>query len=438
MKKVLIITYYWPPSGGPGVQRWLKFSKYLREFGWEPVIYTAENPEAPEIDHSLEKDIPENLEVVRQKIWEPYHLYKLFIGQSRKSRINQAFLSETGKPKITELISRWIRGNFFIPDARKFWIKPSIKFLIQWQIENKADALVSTGPPHSMHLIALGLKKSTGIPWLADFRDPWTNIDYYDDLLPGTRADRKHHKLEAEVVTGADRVVTVSPTWKEEFERTHNRPVVLITNGYDEDDFHGVNPEPDPYFSISHIGTLMPSRNPGALWQAISELIKENEDFARDFRLVLVGRIDISVTAALRQYGIEDNVIKTGYLPHNEVIKRQKSTRVLLDILKHARNTKGLYAGKIFEYIAAKRPILLIGPVDSDAAKLIKSLKSGYTVDFDNLRGIKKVIRELYLDYRKNSLHVAGSDTVDQFSRKHLTGQLGGVLDEMTIMKGIL
>ncbi|MEX0772387.1 MAG: glycosyltransferase family 4 protein [Balneolales bacterium] len=429
-RKVLIITYYWPPSGGPGVQRWLKFTKYLREFGWEPIIYTAENPEAPEIDRSLEKDIPESLRVIRRRIWEPYHLYKFFIGQSQKTQVNQAFLSDTQKPKTTEIISRWIRGNFFIPDARKFWIKPSIKFLSKWLGENPVDVMVSTGPPHSMHMIGRGLQEATGIPWLADFRDPWTNIDYYDDLLPGTRANRLHHKLEAEVVTKADRVVTVSPTWKKELEAVHIRSVDLLTNGYDEDDFEGVNPEQDPFFSISHIGTLMPSRNPVALWDALSQLVRENENFARDFRLVLVGRVDFSVKEALREYGLNDNLIETGYLPHNEVIKRQKSTWVLLDILKKARNTKGLYAGKIFEYLAAKRPILIIGPQDSDAAKLIKKLKAGYAVGFDDVHSMKERIRSLYSDYRQNGL-ASKSIAVEQFSRRNLTSQLSGILSDM-------
>lgn len=430
MKKVLIITYYWPPSGGPGVQRWLKFTKYLREFGWEPIIYTAENPEAPETDTSLEKDIPEQLKVIRHKIWEPYHLYKFFTGQSQKAKVTQAFLSDTQKPKTTELISRWIRGNFFIPDARKFWIKPSVKYLREWLEENPVDVIVSTGPPHSMHLIGRGLQKATGTPWLADFRDPWTNIDYYDDLLPGTRADKKHHQLEAEVVTNADRVITVSPTWKEEFEYTHKRSVDLITNGYDEDDFINIKPESDPYFSISHIGTLMPSRNPTALWKALSQLVKEDEDFAHDLQLVLVGRIDISVKNALQEYGLDNNLIETGYMPHNEVIKRQKSTWVLLDILKKARNTKGLYAGKIFEYLAAKRPILLIGPEDSDASKLIQKLNAGHAIDFEDVIGIKAVISKLYSDYRKNNL-ISESEAVEQYSRRNLTRELSGILEAM-------
>ncbi|MGE4540563.1 MAG: glycosyl transferase family 1, partial [Bacteroidales bacterium] len=196
MKKVLIITYYWPPSGGGGVQRWLKFVKYLRQFGWEPVIYTPENPESPQLDQSLVNEIPAELEVLKTKVWEPYRWYKTFTGRKMDERIQTAFLSEKKKPGLTEKLSIWIRGNVFIPDARRYWIKPSVKFLKTWLLQNKVDLIVSTGPPHSMHLIGMQLKRQTGIPWLADFRDPWTNIDYYQDLMLGKRADRKHHQLE--------------------------------------------------------------------------------------------------------------------------------------------------------------------------------------------------------------------------------------------------
>ena len=210
MKKVLIITYYWPPSGGAGVQRWLKFVKYLRGFGWEPIVYTPENPEAPATDESLLKDIPDNLTVLRTRIWEPYSLYKNFIGQKKGETINAGFLSEKKKPGIAEKISVWIRGNWFIPDARKFWIKPSIIFLSQYLKNNPVHAVVSTGPPHSMHLIALGLKKQLHLPWLADFRDPWTNIDFYDKLMLTKFSNEKHKRMELEVLKNADKVVVVS------------------------------------------------------------------------------------------------------------------------------------------------------------------------------------------------------------------------------------
>ncbi|MEA3317025.1 MAG: glycosyl transferase family 1, partial [Bacteroidota bacterium] len=182
-KKVLIITYYWPPSGGAGVQRWLKFAKFLPKYGWNPIIYTPENGEIPVTDKSLHKDISKETKVIKRKIWEPYTWYKKFIGQKNNQKINVGFLSENQKPKFTEKISVWIRGNFFIPDARKFWIKPSVKFLKTYLKNNNVDAIISTGPPHSMHLIAMQLQKKLNLPWIADFRDPWTNIDFYEDLL---------------------------------------------------------------------------------------------------------------------------------------------------------------------------------------------------------------------------------------------------------------
>src|SRR5687768_9770887 len=173
-KKVLIITYYWPPSGGSGVQRWLKFVKYLRDYGWEPIVYTPSNPESPVNDDSLAKDIPSGITILKTEIREPYGLYKRFIGRKKDEKISAGFLTEKKKPKFAERIAVWVRGNFFIPDARKWWIKPSISFLSDYLTKNKVDAIVSTGPPHSMHLIAMGVKKKTGIKWLADFRDPWT------------------------------------------------------------------------------------------------------------------------------------------------------------------------------------------------------------------------------------------------------------------------
>jgi len=221
-KKALIITYYWPPGGGAGVQRWLKFVKYLREFGWEPVIYTPENGEMPVIDSSLEKDVPDGVTVIRRPIWEPYSLYKKFVGAGKDEKINTGFLTEKKRPGLAEKLSVWMRGNLFIPDARKYWIKPSVKFLRSYLKKNPVDVIISTGPPHSMHMIALPLSRELNVPWVADFRDPWTNIDYYKDLKLTKSADRKHHQMEKEVVTGATGIVVVGQRMKEEFESEYN------------------------------------------------------------------------------------------------------------------------------------------------------------------------------------------------------------------------
>nr|MBA2408145.1 glycosyl transferase family 1 [Chitinophagales bacterium] len=209
-KKVLIITYYWPPSGGAGVQRWLKMSKYLPEYGWEPIIYTPENAAYPIIDHSLEKDVLPGMKILRLPIWEPYDIYKRFVGRKKEEAVYSGFLSENKPKSFTEKISIWIRGNFFIPDARCFWIRPSIQFLTQELKKNPVDAIISTGTPHSMHLIGKGIKENLNIPWLADFRDPWTTIDFYGQLMLTRWADAKHHRLEKDVLKTADKVTTVS------------------------------------------------------------------------------------------------------------------------------------------------------------------------------------------------------------------------------------
>jgi hypothetical protein len=244
MNKVLILTYYWPPSGGAGVQRWLKFVKYMRYFNWEPIVYTAENGEMPVIDESLEKDIPENITVLKTPIWEPYTVYKRFIGRKKEDKINASFLNETKKAGFTEKISVWIRGNFFIPDARKFWIKPSIRYLNAYITKNNIKYVISSGPPHTMHMIALGLKKKhPDVKWISDFRDPWTNIDFYEKLMLSKWADRKHHQQELSILKTADIVLSVGEAMSNEFRNlylnaggTDDSKFKVLTNGYDEED----------------------------------------------------------------------------------------------------------------------------------------------------------------------------------------------------------
>jgi glycosyltransferase involved in cell wall biosynthesis len=435
LKKVLIITYYWPPSGGAGVQRWVKFVKYLCEFGWEPVVYTPSNPENPVEDNSLFKDIPANIEVIKTPIWEPYDLYKSFVGRKKEEKINTGFLSEKKKTGFTEKISVWMRGNFFIPDARKFWIRPSIKFLSNYLSKNKIDFIVSTGPPHSMHLIALGLKNKFNIPWLADFRDPWTNIDYYHDLMLSKEADKKHHKLEAEVLTKADLVVSVGKTMNDEFIITQissqnfsKDKFHVITNGYDEDDLTKDKIIPDKNFSISHIGTLVKSRNPEALWRAISDLVKSNADFQTDLEIKLVGKVDASVIALIKKYELKKYLNKIEYLNHDEVIKMQNQSQVLLLILNNTINAKGILTGKFFEYLAAKRPILCIGPTNGDVAKIIDETNAGVVIDFEDFEKMKIELLSLYQKFQSKNLN-SEIKNIEQYSRRNLTKKLSKLLD---------
>lgn len=436
MKKVLIITYYWPPGGGAGVQRWLKFTKYLPQFGWTPVIYTPEDGEMPVLDTSLEKDIPAGTEVIKTKIWEPYSLYKKFIGAGKDEKINTGFLTEKRKPGMAEQISVWLRGNLFIPDARCFWIKPSVKYLTEYLQKIKIDAIISTGPPHSMHLIARELSQKFRLPWIADFRDPWTNIDYYKDLQLTSWADKKHHKLEQQVVTDAARVIVVGHQMKMEFEEAFGRNIDVITNGFDEDDVVnqlavGSSRQGDTGFIIAHVGTLVRSRNPLALWKALSELMKSDADFARQLQIRLTGKVDLAVRNSLREFGLENNVTYIDYLPHSEVISEQQNASVLLLILNNTPNSKGILTGKMFEYLAAKRPILCVGPTDGDAAKIIEETNTGQTFNFDDESGITNHLQTIFNQFKNDNLTV-NSKSIEKYSRKSLTKDLVSILDEVT------
>ena len=432
MKRVLIITYYWPPSGGSGVQRWLKMSKYLPENGWQPVIFTPEDGEFPIIDTSLEKDVYPEAEGIRRPIVEPYTLYKKFLGVKKTETVKAGFIKENGKKAgWKENLSLWIRGNCFIPDARCWWVKPSVRYLKSYMKEHPVDAIISTGPPHSMHLIALKLKETLGIPWIADFRDPWTEIDVYDELKLTKWADRKHHRLEREVLTKADKVVTVSWDWARGLGRLGNRNVRVIQNGYDWE----CNPNEEKVtlsdeFSLTHLGIIGSARNAPVLWQSLQELKNEIDGFDKMLKIKLVGQIDQSVIENLNSCDLMENADLITHVPHDEVKQIQESSQVLLLLVNNAPNAKGILTGKLYEYLASGRPILAIGPEDGDAARLLGETKAGVAVDFENKEKMKEVIKDLYQKYLENGLPSNKSEEIEKYSRRALAGEYGILLDK--------
>jgi glycosyltransferase involved in cell wall biosynthesis len=430
-RKVLIITYYWPPSGGAGVQRWLKFSKYLREFDWEPVIYTPDNPEAPAIDNSLEKDIPEGISILKRPITEPYSVYKRFVGMKPGEKVNAGFLQEKEKPGMAEGFAVWLRGNFFIPDARRFWIRPSVKFLKGYLLDNPVDAIVSTGPPHSMHLIALKIHKKLNIPWLADFRDPWTGIDFYHQLKLTSLADRIHHKLEKKVLVSATAVTVVSQDMMDEFNGIVKRKYNLVTNGYDEQD---ISPVPqnqlDTKFSISHIGSINTSRNPVGLWKVLSEMTKEKAEFAKVLQIKLVGKVDIGVLKSIEENGLTQYLSRIEYMPHQEVMHEIQKSQVLLLLINNTPNAKGILTGKIFEYLGSGRPILSIGPEDGEAAVMLSDSEAGQTAGYENDQGMRRILTEYFIKFSGQRLESNTGNRL-KYSRKVLTQEIAKILDKM-------
>ncbi|MCE2612017.1 glycosyltransferase family 4 protein [Flavobacteriaceae bacterium D16] len=423
MRKVLIITYYWPPAGGPGVQRWLKFVKYLREFEVEPVIFTPSNADYPIQDPALAKELPEGIRVYRHTIFEPYRIARLF--SRKQTEVIRTGIIPTERQSLKDRLLLWIRGNLFIPDARKFWVKPSVRFLRNINENEHFDALITTGPPHSVHLIGLKLKKQLSIPWIADFRDPWTSIGYHKQLKLGSVARRKHLSLERQVLNSADELLVTSRTTKEEFENITQQPIHVITNGYDlgyEKD------EPlDTQFTISHIGSLLSKRNPANLWRVLSELVKENPEFRDRFRLQLIGLVSEEVLNSLDNYGLKAYTHRLDYVSHEDAIDYQKKSQALLLLEIDAKETRGIIPGKLFEYLAARRPILAVGPQEWEAGELVTTLGAGRVFGYKEETELKKVILKWFQDYLRGTLRVKDAQ-ITQFSRRELTRKLAELL----------
>ena len=417
--KVLIITYYWPPAGGSGVQRWLKFVKYFRDFGIEPVIYTVENPKYALEDESLLKDIPEGIEVIRQPIWEPNNV----LGNKKKT--SAGFLSSN--PNFTGRILQYIRANYFIPDARKFWIKPSVKFLTDYLNKNKIDLLISTGPPHSLHLIGLELKKKLGVKWVSDFRDPWTEIDYFHQLPLTERSIKKHHKLEQEVLEYSDAVIVVGETMKQNY-KSFNKNIHVIYNGFDTTtDIIDNDIVLGKKFTLTHVGLMNDDRNPSVLWKVLGNISSNNQEFSSVLEIKLIGKVSTTCLEEINKNNLKNNLEVIDYLPHNKVQEHQKSAQVLVLAINNVPSAKGILTGKIFEYLNAKRPILAIGPVDGDLSKIINKTKSGVIVDFDDEVSLKSAILEFYNQFKSEQL-VVDSENIEQYHRKNLTEKLSKLI----------
>ena len=404
MKKVLVITYYWPPSGGSGVQRWLKTSKYLPEFGWEPVIYTPENPDVNSIDESLLSDVSPDLKVLKRKITEPYGFYKVLTGK-KKSEHLQANIVSSEKKGFVQKISAHIRANWFIPDPRCWWIRPSVKFLKNYirslTPENRPDAIISTGPPHSMHLIARQIHRDLGIPWIADFRDPWTNIFYFKHLGLSAKSLRKHKALEASVLEEADKVVVVTQQMKTEFSTGEyaglEDKICVIPNGFDPDDFSSEKTAEteNEKFVLAHTGLMPESANPDGLWKVLGDAVKSDSELKEKLLIAVMGQTDASVKKDIAENGLSDNFKDLGYVSHPISVAWMKRADILLLPLRKEKESKAILSGKFFEYLAAGKNILAFGPTDGDLAKALDETGSGIICEFNDENAIKKAFAKL-------------------------------------------
>ena len=426
MEKVLIITYYWPPAGGPGVQRWLKFVKYLRDFEIEPVVFIPENPSYPMLDNSLESEIPKEITILKQPIFEPYQLAG-FLAKNQTKTISKGIIAAEKNQSLLQKSLLFVRGNLFIPDARKFWINPSAKFLKTYLEEKGIKKIITTGPPHSLHLIGLKLKEDLDLKWIADFRDPWTQIGYHKKLKLTESSKKKHLSLEREVLTSADQIITTSFTTKAEFAKKTDKPISVITNGYDAEEKEAQTNELDIKFSISHIGSLLSERNPESLWKALAELVNENSTFAEDFELKLAGTVSEEVITSIKSVGLGDKLQLLGYVSHKQAIALQQESRLLLLIEINSKETRGIIPGKLFEYLMAKRPILAIGPQKWDVELILNETGAGEYFQYSEKDKLKSLILSHYKRYKNGDGNFVTGD-IQQYHRKNLTQKLASLI----------
>jgi glycosyltransferase involved in cell wall biosynthesis len=430
MKKVLIISYYWPPSGGIGVHRCLKFAKYLQEFGWEPVVYAPLDAQYPYFDETNYQHVPENITVLRRKIFEPFDLFKKISGRKKTDSANPVYVRDRKLSKIDNL-AIWIRGNFFIPDARCFWVKPSLRYLKKYLKENPVDAIFTDGPPHTNTIIGCRLSQATGIPWLMDFQDPWTQVDYYEMLKIGKRADKKHHRLEQEAFATAKKTTIVSPTWKKDLESIGAKDVDVIVWGYDEDDFVNETITTDDDFSIIHAGQLGYDRRPDTFIKLLGDLKKEFPDFGDKLKLKFAGTVDYAIVEMIKNAGLEDNYMPLGNISRPAAIELTLKAQVLLLPLNIADNAKGRIPGKLFENMRAKRPILCLGPTDSDVAGIITETNTGKAFAYDDYDSLRKYLLEIFDKYN-SGINTVDAVGLEKYTVKNQTKILAGFLDGMT------
>jgi glycosyltransferase involved in cell wall biosynthesis len=429
MKRVLIISYYWPPAGGVGVLRCLKFSKYLRQFDWEPVIYAPSNADYLFYDYSNLKDIPENLEILKHPIWEPFWLFKILSGRKKNDPTDPVHFRQ--KVSYIDGFSIWVRGNFFIPDARSCWIKPSVKYLKNYLKEHPIDAIFTDGPPHTNTVIGQKLSAELGIPWIADFQDPWTQVDYYKLYKISRWADLRHKKMEQLVFRTAQKITVASPSWGKDLEKIGAREVGVLFYGYDEDDFKLLSKNPDPDFTILHAGLLSRDRNPDVFFQVLKDLKTELPDFDKNLKLNFIGNIDLTIKKSIDENGLSENLNTEGPVEHQNVIQKTLNAQLLLLLLNKTENVYGRLPGKLYEYLRAERPILCLGPKDSDAASVLYEQAAGECIGYNDYEKIKLFIKDRYQMFLEGKNYISAKD-FRKYSIVNQTKTLSQYLNQIT------
>ena len=438
MKKVLVISYYFPPSGGAGVQRCLKFVKYLPQFGWQPIVLTARNADYPAYDESLLTELPPNLPVYRSKIIEPYQLYRALTGKNAGEALDIATLSKDAAQsrKLTERFSGFIRSNLFIPDARMLWRRYAVREGMKIIAREKPDVIFSTAPPYTCHLIARDLQRKSGLPWLCDFRDSW--IGWVSAAKRTGIAARVELRLENSVLKNASRILTVNPGIQEHLLSRHSKLSderwYSLPNGYDAADFQNLAPLPkSEKLILTYAGSLYGKRYPESLFQALLALAETDDRWVKYFEFRIVGRVGRSVLKKMEHPKLKAMIRHVPYVPHRENIRHLLASDMLLLIVDNAPANRFIVPGKVYEYLGAGKPILTLAP-EGDTTRLIRDLRAGFIAGFDDTRAIRKILAAAMHDWQQGTLCQMDRDEAGilALDRKVLTEKLAAHLNELT------
>jgi len=420
IKKVLVIVYYWPPSGGAGVQRWLKFVKYLPQFDWQPTVITTLAGDYPALDTSLLADVPANVKVVRTKT----PTFGKFFNKKGEKNLPYGSLEIRPNDSFCKKITFWIRLNLIVPDARKFWNKYAYKAACQELRKERYEAIITSGPPHSTHLVGRKLKQKFGVKWLADFRDPWTKIDYLEKVKRSKLTAKLDRKLEAKVVHDCDLVLSINQ--KILHDLAAGEKGKIISNGFDASDFAGKKKQLNQKFTISYFGNITGERNPAIVLQALNYLT----EFVSNLQLDFWGNVSRDVQAELLAADKNHLIVFHDYISHEQVLQEMIDSDLLLLIINNVPDNKGILTGKIYEYLGAGVPVLGIGPIAGEAAEILQKTNAGQMFDYKDENSIKDFIARIY-ENRLKGRTADHSAAVGSFSRQELTKELAEILASM-------
>ncbi len=422
MKKILIISYYWPPNAGVGARRWLNFQKHLSS-EYSITVYTPENPNIFNEDVGLLNNVSSNTKIIKQKIWEPYNFYKKF---TNKTKVNPAVLIDSKRGGKAKFIN-WVRANFFIPDAKCFWIEKSVSYLSKVFKKEDFDYVISSGPPHSMHLIALNLRERFMFKWVADFRDPWTNMEYFDRIPLWNDSKKKHFYFQKKVIKNADLILTVSNSWSDDFKKIGALNSKVIYNGFEKisskNSFHDK-------FRIGHFGLFNELRDHNDLWKSLNQITEKNKKFKDDLEIFFSGPTHKNFHNNLKNHGLLSQLNYFEWNPLEKMNQEMLKCSLLIISQSNTIDAMGRVPAKFFEYLGTGIPIIAIGKKGSDLSKLISKYKCGVFFEFNHLNKLSNHFLMYYENYLKKKKNI-NKMNVDFFSWKNQASNLVDLLENL-------